>query len=459
MRCHFALRFAWPTPILLVAPFSPLAKALDGTKSLTQYAHRIWGQEQGLFQSTIYSVLQTRDGFLWLGTQNSLIRFDGIRFREFRDGASVLHGSVVRTLLEDAQGNLWAGSIGRGVTRIAPDGSIEQYSVANGLPSDVVFCLAAGADQSVWACTNQGLAHITKNGIRVFTTADGLPSNNVRGACQAAGGTLWVAGIESGLSHWTGSKFAPYVDRQIPRKENLNALLCSADGSVWLGGSSGLTHIQGAQTRTFTTRDGLPDNDVGALAEATAGTLWVGTNDGISRLRSGDVSVYRSRDGLSHSQVMALFSDREGSLWAGTKDGLDQFTDGQVTPYTTNEGLLTNDVGPVLEDGDGKLWIGTLGRGLSSFDGRHFHAVTTSDGLVDNTVLSLVTDRSGDLWVGTRRGLNRVRAGRVISTYTTGNGCPAMKLEVCLSTAKAGCGPGQTAGSIRWTARDSTRVV
>jgi ligand-binding sensor domain-containing protein len=89
------------------------AFALDPAKTLTQYTHRVWGQEEGLFQPTVYSVFQTRDGFLWLGTQDSLIRFDGVHFREFEhNGTAVLHGALVRSLLEDSSGNLWAGTIG-----------------------------------------------------------------------------------------------------------------------------------------------------------------------------------------------------------------------------------------------------------------------------------------------------------------------------------------------------------
>ncbi len=122
--------------ILLVLAIAFPALSLDLGKSMTQYAHRIWDQEEGLFQPTVYSILQTRNGFLWLGTQDSLIRFDGVHFREFAEGESVLHGSLVRSLIEDSQGNLWAGSLGSGIVRIAPNGSVKQYSTKDGLPSN-----------------------------------------------------------------------------------------------------------------------------------------------------------------------------------------------------------------------------------------------------------------------------------------------------------------------------------
>lgn len=412
---------------LLCAAFLRPSAALDPNKTLTQYAHRIWGQEEGLFQPTIYSILQTRDGFLWLGTQDSLIRFDGMHFREFDEAA--FHQSLIRALVEDNQGNLWVGSIGSGIAKITPAGVVTRFTTKDGLPSDSVFCLATDSKHRLWVCTNEGLAVRSGGHFQVFTKADGLPSNQIRSTCETPDGVRWVAGLDFGLVRSTGSRFTPYSGSAMLVKENATALACAGDGTVWVGTASGLTQIRNGASRSFTTRDGLPDNAVSALAEEPDGSLWIGTNDGISRYRDGELSVYRTRDGLSHSLVLSLYLDREGSLWAGTKDGLDQFTDGKVTPYTTNEGLSGNEVGPVLADTAGRLWIGTLGHGLNSFDGHRFRTVTTKEGLIDDTIFSLELDNSGDLWVGTRKGLNRLRNGKVIATYTRQDGLSGAEIH------------------------------
>jgi ligand-binding sensor domain-containing protein len=344
-----------PRRLALLLVFAALmarpGAALDRGKTLTQYAHRIWGQEEGLFQPTIYSILQTRDGFLWLGTQDSLIRFDGARFREF-DGAGEtgFHHALIRALLEDDHGNLWVGSLGAGVGKISASGRITRYTTKQGLPSDSVFCLDSKSSDRMWICTNQGLARLENGRFQIFTTADGLPSNQIRSTCQATDGTRWVAGLDFGLSRWNGSRFESYSDPHILHRENVTALACANDGSVWAGTDSGVIQIRQGQSRSFSVRDGLPDNAVSALSMGPDGSLWIGTNDGISRYRNGEFSVYTTRDGLSHSLVLSLYVDREQSLWAGTKDGLDQFTDGKVTPYTTADGMLSNNAGPVLED-------------------------------------------------------------------------------------------------------------
>jgi len=413
----------------LLLIFGVPSRALDPAKSLTQYAHRTWGQEEGLFQPTIYSILQTHDGFLWLGTQDSLIRFDGVHFREFAEGTSTLHGSLIRALAEDSAGNLWAGSLGDGLVRIQPDGAIRQFSTRSGMPSDSIFCLAADNGNAIWACTPEGLVRISHNEIRVFNQIDGLLSKRIRSACLASDGTLWAAGLDGGLSHLAGSRFTAYSSEQLPSGRAVTALACGAAEGVWAGTSFGLVHISDTGSRLYTTRDGLPDNEVSALTESADGAVWIGTNDGISRLLTGEISAYRLRDGLSHSQVLSLRIDREGTLWAGTKNGLDQFTNGKVTPYTTNEGLLSNNVGPVLEDSGGRLWIGTLDSGLNSFDGRRFRSLTKAKGLLSNTVLSLALDPTGDLWVGTNNGINRVSEDHVIASYTLNSGLPGSEVR------------------------------
>jgi len=390
--------------------------ALDPGKALTQDVHRIWGQEEGLFQPTVYSIVQTGNGFLWLGTQDSLIRFDGLHFREYDRAAEAgIQRSLIRNLIEDASGDLWVGSLGSGVVRIAPDGSFKAFTRADGFDSQNAFCLSSASDGSIFVCTEKGLMHFS-NGR--FQKAEGLPSNNVREMCQTSDGTEWVSGSDFGLvTARPGGKFHPFIAGGLEVNQTISTLACSAGNVVWAGKSSGLVRIQGGRTSTFTTKDGLPDNAVSSLHESPDGSLWIGTNDGVTRYRNGRLSVYRIRDGLSHSLVLSLYTDREGTLWVGTKNGLDQFTDGKVTPYTTNEGMLSNNAGAVVEDSAGRLWVGTMGQGLNVFDGQKFGAITTANGLLDNTILSLLPEANGDLWVGTGRGINRLNNGKVTASY------------------------------------------
>jgi signal transduction histidine kinase/ligand-binding sensor domain-containing protein len=437
---------SYPWILLAVLLAAPLL-ALDPNKALTQDVHRIWGQEEGLFQPTVYSIVQTRDGFLWLGTQDSLIRFDGLHFREYDHSAEAgIQRSLIRNLLEDAAGNLWVGSIGNGLVRIAPDGSFKTFGHADGVDSQNIFCLAHGRNDAIFACTDQGLLRFSNGRFQVFTTADGLPTNNIRDMCQAGDGTEWVAGIDFGVAVSHGARFQRYASASVAPRERVNEVACSAGNVLWIGKPDGLLRIEGSKTQTFTIRDGLPDNNVLSLHEGPDGSFWIGTIDGVTSYRKGQLSVYRTRDGLSHSLVLSLYTDHEGTLWVGTKNGLDQFTNGKVTPYTTDEGMLNNNTGAVVQDAKGRLWVGTLGAGLNVFDGQKFQAITTRNGLLDNTILSLLPEPDGDVWVGTERGLNRVHNGQITNSFTHANGLPGGAVNAILRDAEgtlwAGTGKG-----------------
>jgi ligand-binding sensor domain-containing protein len=172
------------------------------------------------------------------------------------------------------------------VVKLTPDGAITRYTTKDGLPSDNVFCLASDSQNRIWICTNEGLALLDHRHVRVFTTADGLPSNQVRSTCEATDGARWVAGLDFGLSRSKGARFEQYADSQVSMRENVTALHCAQDGSVWVGKNSGLTQIGAGFSRSFSVHDGLPDSAISSLTEGPDGSIWIGTKDGITRYQT-----------------------------------------------------------------------------------------------------------------------------------------------------------------------------
>jgi len=430
------LRRVSPAAGLLLLAALGLPKAafgLDPNRKLTQYVHRIWQYQQGLPQGAILDIFQTREGYLWLATQTGLVRFDGVRFQEAED---IIPGAPpnlwVRAALEDPQGRLWLGSNESGIYRLGPDG-VNQYTTAQGLPSNVIQCLVPGRDGVVWVCTENGLARMDiSRGEPRIQVPQGLTIENVRAACEDSSGTLWVGGDGARVALLSDGRFTSRPLKGIPASASVRSLLCAGD-TVWAGTSDGLIRIRGADRtgpdrtndeRLFAVKDGLADNFVFSLAQGSAGTIWIGTRNGFSRLRDGGFDSFRPQDGLSQSTAVAMFEDREGTLWVGTKRGLNQFVDGRGVPYTVSEGLPSNEAGPVLEDRTGAIWAGTLDRGLARFDGKVFRSLTMRDGLASNTVFALAEDRDGSLWVGTQNGLNQLRDGRVVETYNVQRGLP-----------------------------------
>ncbi|MGA3201566.1 MAG: two-component regulator propeller domain-containing protein [Bryobacteraceae bacterium] len=403
------------------------AMGLDPNRTLTQYGHRVWQTQQGLPEGTIYSIVQTHEGYLWLGTQTGLIRFDGVRFET--DPPNVW----IRSAIEDAHHALWIGTNDAGLYRLEGE-STTRYWSGEGLPSDSVSCVAATRNGDIWACTSNGMARVRDGKITRFSTEQGLKSNFTRAACEAGDGTLWVAD-ERNLNAWDGSKFTPRGPAKLPSDASIRALQCLGD-TVWVGTTAGLLEINHAGERLYTAKQGLADNRVLCLAAGRDGSLWIGTRNGFSRLRNGEIESYRPQEGLSQSTVFSMFEDVEGSLWVGTKNGLNQFFSGRVLPYTMNEGLPSNDTGPILQDRRGGIWIGTLGAGLARFEGKRFRVMTSKQGLSSNTIDTLAEDRDGSLWVGTTAGVDRLSTdhGKVEAHYSTAQGLPSANIRALFVT-------------------------
>jgi signal transduction histidine kinase/ligand-binding sensor domain-containing protein len=379
------------------------------------------------------------------------VRFDGVRFSLLDDtkGGPLKH-NWVRTLLEDQKHGLWIGTNDAGIIRLE-NGVATQYSPEQDLARANVLCLVADRQETLWACTSNGVARLAQGKLTVYRTAQGLPTNNIRAGCAAPDGALWFGGDGSDVGVWNGSRFVTHTLTSMPSYGAVRAMLCSPDGAIWIGTTNGLIRYQNGKEQLYTVRDGLADDWVYCLLQ-TAGntpadhTLWIGTKNGFSRLRKDDIESFRTEDGLSQSTVYSLYEDREGSLWVGTKHGLNQFIDGRSTPYTVSEGLPSNHTGPVLQDRAGTIWIGTLGAGLCRFEDGECNSLTTKQGLAGNYVYSLAEDNEGDVWVGTDAGLSRLRGRRVYLNYTTAEGLPANRIRFLARDRNGGLWIGTSRG-------------
>jgi ligand-binding sensor domain-containing protein len=417
---HLLLRIA---AFVIALCVSAPVFALDPGRTLSQYVHRIWQVQQGLPQASIYAIVQTHDGYLWLGTQTALVKFDGVRFTtlEQLDGVSFLD-LWVTNLVEDEEGSLWIGTNHSGLIRVR-NGKVTRFTEHEGLPSDTVQCLFNDRRNNLWVCTPNGLAEVTREKIRVFGSDQGLPTRDVQAACVMPNGTLYVGSEGPQIAAWDGSQFRPRR-LDLPEESTVGAMLCTADDVLWVGTNDGLMRIHGEHQDRLSRSDGLADDAVLTLTASRDGSVFVGTKKGFSRIRGREIESIRPEDGLSQSTVYSLYEDREGSLWAATKHGLNQFFDGRAIPYTTREGLPSNNTGPVFEDRHGTIWIGTLGGGLARFDRRRFATLTTRDGLASDTIHALAEDSAGDLLIGTDAGLNRLHAGIIVETWTMAQGLP-----------------------------------
>ena len=404
--------------LLALAAGARPAEALDPTRALTQYQNDRWQTEQGLPQSTIQALAETRDGYLWVGTLEGLARFDGIRFTVF-DARTVpeLGSGSILGLMEDAEGNLWIGRSGAAV--LYKNG---RFRIAFGeevMAGATVWSFCQAQDGAVWAATNNGLVRWAKGATRVFRMADGLPTDKLRSVAFDRDGILWIGTSGGGLVSYSGGRFETLRPGKDFPDADVRAVLPDPEGGVWAAtAGGGLVRVLHGRVTIFTVADGLPTNQLSALALDAQGTLWVGTwGSGLCRMRTGRFSCLSSAGGLSADQVWSLHADREGSLWVGTwVGGLNRLRDRRFFVFGTPEGLSNDNTRAVLHARDGATWVATAGGGVDRIEGDRVTTIGKKDGLPSEEASSLWEDRDGSIWMGTYiSGLARLKGGRIVS--------------------------------------------
>jgi signal transduction histidine kinase/ligand-binding sensor domain-containing protein len=425
----------------LLSIILPSAQAsLDPEKALTQYVHRVWDTDSGLPQNAILAIAQTTEGYLWLGTEEGLVRFDGLHFRLFdRRNTPELQSNQITALFADRERHLWIGTNGGGLTCLS-GGRFTAFSTQAGLPNKSVLSLYEDGSGTLWIGTDGGgLVRFNRGRFQILTKANGLPDNSVFSITGDDGGSIWI-GTHAGLAKISaaGDKIVNITGRDVLGDSYIRAVLADHSGGVWAGtNGGGLCHVTAAGIRRYTTADGLSSNAIWSLFEDHAGTLWIGTGGGgLNRYSKGMLTSHRGSDAFPAAEIWAIREDREGSLWVGTGgQGLSQFRNPSFTTLGKDEGLSSDIVLPVFEDSRGAVWIGT-NAGLNRWQGGKLTVFTTRDGLSDNLVFSLAEDRDGDIWIGTRRGIDKFHQNR-ISTFGPGTGAPR-DVAQCLYTDNEG---------------------
>lgn len=401
------------------------AVALDPGKSLTQYRLDSWQSEKGLPQDTVQSVLQTRDGYLWVGTQEGLARFDGVRFRVWDERTTPeLRSSSVTSLLEDSRGRLWIGLSG-GIARL--EGGTFTNLEAGLAQGATAWSMCETPDGDVWVATSgAGLLRFRGDERKTLTTADGLPSNDLRSICRDRAGDLWVGTSGKGVFRMRDGTISVVDSSKGLSSDVVRAVAPHADGGIWVGtAGGGLLAVKDSGRVEVSRVRGLPTEQVSALHVDRDGTLWVGTwGSGVARVRDGRVEHFSSKNGLSNDQVWSLGSDREGNVWIGTwVGGLNRLTDGKFRPLGVPEGLSSDNTRSVLQTRDGALWVATAGGGLNRVENGVVTVLRAGDGLGTDEISSLSESADGSLLVGTytsgafrvsgRRATPLVREGRL----------------------------------------------
>ncbi|WP_158091780.1 ligand-binding sensor domain-containing diguanylate cyclase [Idiomarina sp. A28L] len=400
------------------------------SKPLSQYALSHWNTRDGLPHNSVNGITQTNDGYLWLGTWEGPVRFNGRDFTVFdnldelkvpelgvmgialnretneiviggpRGGISRFNGerwqplpaapSFIFSILVDSEQNVWAAASGAGFVRYDTEANMHRYQQAEGLPSNFAYHVyeapaVAGRDREIWVGTSAGLARYERETDR-FEAVAAVSGSQVRAVLQHSNGML-LAASDDGLFYQSkaDTEFKPWP---VP--------------------------IEGTIT---------------SLAEGPNHAIWFGTlTNGLGRISDSGISTLSVQDGLPNPHVLDIFKDREDNMWVSTHGGLVQLRDALFTSFTRTQGLVGNYVRATMADQKRRLWVGT-NEGVSRFENMELGLVSAE--LKDISVLAFGEDPESDAYyVGSyTHGLLQVIDDKITARYGRANGMPLAEVR------------------------------
>jgi ligand-binding sensor domain-containing protein/tRNA A-37 threonylcarbamoyl transferase component Bud32 len=447
--------------------------SLDPQKQIPQYIHKKWTSGDGLPESNISDILQTNDGYLWIGTGAGLVRFDGVKFEVFdkshtpgipdnritvlyetgdrtlwagtRNGLimykngefkflaagtgtrenELLH-PVVQALQEDSQGNLWIGYQGNGISMYKKGDFSSLYHPAEFSQIKVIHDFCLDNRGNLWIGTLHGLLRLKKGKLENIPakTKEGKPIQGILTLIPDREGNICFGTFSDGLIWYRDKTFTAYTQQNGLRSNWIHAVFIDRDGILWAGAEAGGLHRRvDNNLSVFSEQDGLSNDSVNCIHEDREGNLWVGTYSGLNLFIDGKFTTYTEKEGLMDNVTWTVYEDRQRNLWITTNNGLNCFRNGQFTAFSKQDGLSSDFVSCTWEDQYGNLWIGTYDEGLNRLTNGVFTPMGKKHGMDSRSIRAVYEDSKGNLWVGTYgRGLfKKAKGSRTFTSFSTQN--------------------------------------
>jgi ligand-binding sensor domain-containing protein/signal transduction histidine kinase len=408
------------------------------------YGYRTWRIEDGLPENQIRNLSQTPDGYLWIGTSEGLVRFDGVRFTVFdRYNTPALGDDGIVALRLSRDGVLWIGTEGGGLAAYRA-GVFRHYGPREGMTNSFVRSIFEDSRRQLWIGTDRGLfrrkgdsferiacsaelAQVAvssvledENGqIEAVSPASLVAVRNGRleranGSCDTSqirslrfvGGQLWAIGNAGGAGLVKNGCVQP--DPGMPGIA-LRTIVRDRAGTVWIGTDGhGLLRRTGGVFRSFTAAPQLADNTVSSVFEDAASNLWIGSDDGLIRLSRSSVQNVGKAEGLDDENVLTVSPDRAGVLWITTVSGkVYQVTADGAHRYFLPGAARDFAIRTVFEDSTGARWFGAFLAGVVRESGGKATVYSSREGFGGAAVRQIAEDRTGMIWFALDSGLIR----------------------------------------------------
>ena len=372
----------------------------------TPFTFRSWQREQGLPENYVRALAQTRDGYLWVGSDDGVSRFDGVSFFSLGLQEGFQSGPV-QELFGDSHGALWIGSVSGGLS-CWQNGRLRTFTVRDQLPSDSITALAEDEGGRLWIGTQAGLVVWRDGRPEPLNGAERFAGKPVTALFRDHQGTMWVGAAGAGVFSYQGDRFTqlrnPAVDNLL---QDPHCLLVDKAGRIWIGaGDAFVLCREGDQWRHFGIPRHLATRYISALAEESDGTVWAGSaGEGLFQFKAGKLVAINASSGLSDNLVEVLLVDREGKLWVGTHGGLNRVYPRNLSVLSHNEGLGYGEVQGLAEVRPGVIWAAEPYEGVYQWEGQAFRRLALGGLPSQPFVSALLRARDGSCWVAGARGL------------------------------------------------------
>lgn len=364
-----------------------------------------WSEENGLGGNTVNTIVQTPDGYIWLGLENGLQRFDGQRFHLFHKENTPEIASTINHLIVDRNGVLWIATRSSGLVQ-CKEGRFRVFGPADGLTNREVWCLQEAADGAIWIGTRQGLFRCQDEKIQAVPLPGAMRQAHIRALCEDRIGNIWVGGVQHGLAvvRRKGDEF----DAQGKGFVGLPITCLFEDnaGTLWIGTfSRGLFTLQGGERPVCSIREGLPVDNITSLYQDRNGNLWIGTYGGGIAVRppgGGPPTIHDTDEEFHSKNILCMFEDREQTIWVGTYGGgAHTLRPPTIRTLTSRNGLAGDITFAVFQDKRRRVWVGSIGYGATVIENGRSRVLTSRDGLSANAVVAFAETADGAVWLGT----------------------------------------------------------
>ena len=396
---------------MLILVFSGLAvRAAAGEDFLVQ----VWDTDAGLPDSSVRSIAQTPDGYLWVGTTHGgLARFDGQRFVSFHPGNTPALNSIeIIKLVVDAQGTLWVGTV-EGEFLSYRDGRFHFECLTRETPPVWLGeVLSATTNSVILTSLYGGLFQRTfVNGTNHWESLRAPDCDSSSAMCRDGQGTIWYRKDDGTLGQFRANQFMTMSNPPGLRSPQINTLLTDAAGTLWVGTDKELARWDGGRFVNMTPTNGESDVSIRQMVACRDGSLWISTDHGLRKYREQQWVTQAEAWGDSAAQSgvpsLLMYGDARGGLWFSIygKGVWHADATGQVSRLTEAQGLPSALVECWFEDHEGNMWLGMTGGGLACVRERIFHTVWPATGQSQLTARSVCQDQAGVMWFGASKNI------------------------------------------------------